>query len=200
MHPSEFNDIYLKDLLENLSHENKATVMMGDFNIDILKYDTEKDSADFLDSMYTSYLLPYISTPSRVTPCSKTLIDNIFSNNIEDGSISGNIVTTICDHYAQFLLLQNVNNKNPTNSEIYHQDYKKLNKNNFERDLVNTNWDAILEVNNGDVDKSFESFITTVNLIIAEHAPFKKISVGAKTWITKEFDHKRHTNLNQQQK
>ena len=37
---------------------------MGDFNIDLLKYDTEKDSADFLDSMYASFLLPYISTPS----------------------------------------------------------------------------------------------------------------------------------------
>ena len=64
MHPSEFNDIYLKDLLENLSHENKTIVIMGDFNIDLLKYDTEKDSADFLDSMYASFLLPYISTPS----------------------------------------------------------------------------------------------------------------------------------------
>ena len=30
---------------------------MGDFNIDLLKYDTEKDSADFLDSMYTNFLL-----------------------------------------------------------------------------------------------------------------------------------------------
>ena len=29
---------------------------MGDFNIDLLKYDTEKDSADFLDSMYASFL------------------------------------------------------------------------------------------------------------------------------------------------
>ena len=55
--------IYLKDLLENLSHENKTIVIMGDFNIDLLKYDTEKDSADFLDSMYASFLLPYISTP-----------------------------------------------------------------------------------------------------------------------------------------
>ena len=27
-------------------------------------------------------------------------------------------------------------------------------KNNLERDLVNTNWDAVLEINNGDVDKS----------------------------------------------
>ena len=174
MHPSEFSDIYLKDLLENLSHENKTIVIMGDFNIDLLKYDTEKDSADFLDSMYASFLLPFISTPSRVTPRSKTLIDNIFSNNIEVGSISGNIVTTTSDHYAQVLLLQNLTNKNPTRSEIYHRNFKKLNKNNLERDLVNTNWDEILEVNNGNVDKSFESFITTVNSIIAEHAPLKK--------------------------
>ena len=48
----------------------------------------------------------------------------------------------------------------------------------------------MLEVNNGDVDKSFESFITIVNSIIAEHAPLKKISVKerkprAKPWITK---------------
>ena len=99
--------------------------------------------------MYASFLLPFISTPSRVTPRSKTLIDNIFSNNIEDGSISGNIVTIICDHYAQFLLLQNLTNKNPTKSEIYHQNFTELNKNNLERDLINTNWDAILEVNNG---------------------------------------------------
>ena len=162
MHPSEFNDIDLKALLENLSHENKTIAIMGNFNIDLLKYDTEKDSADFLDSMYASFLLPYI-TPSRVARRSKTLIDNIFSNNIEDGSI-----------YAQLLLLQNLNYKNPTKSEIYHQDFKKLNKNNLERDLANTNWNTILEENNGDVDKSFESFITTVNLIIAEHTPLKK--------------------------
>ena len=28
---------------------------MGDFNIDLLKYDTEKHSADFLDSIYASF-------------------------------------------------------------------------------------------------------------------------------------------------
>ena len=56
MHPWEFNDIDLKALLENLSHENKTIAIMGDFNIDLLKYDTEKDSADFLDSMYASFL------------------------------------------------------------------------------------------------------------------------------------------------
>ena len=57
------------------------------------------------------------------------IIDNIFSNYIEDASKSGNIVTTMSDHYAQFLLLQKFNNKNLIKNEIY-QDFKKLNKNN----------------------------------------------------------------------
>ena len=77
---------------------------MGHFNIDLLKYDTNTDSTTCLDSMYTNSLLPYISTPTRVTAHSKTLIDNIFSNNIEDGLISRNITTTINHRYAQFLL------------------------------------------------------------------------------------------------
>ena len=61
IHSSEFNSIYLNDLLEKLSHKNN-------FNIDLLKYDTHGDSSDFLDAMYASFLLPYINTPSRVTP------------------------------------------------------------------------------------------------------------------------------------
>ena len=77
---------------------------MGDFNIDLLKYDTNADSTAFLDSMYANFFLPYITAPTRVTTHSKALIDNIFSSNIEDGLISGNIISTISGHFAQFLL------------------------------------------------------------------------------------------------
>ena len=41
---------------------------MGDFNIDLLKYDMHGESSDFLDAMYASFLLLYINTPSRVRP------------------------------------------------------------------------------------------------------------------------------------
>ena len=104
MNPTEFIDIYLSELLQKLSREDKTIMLMGDLNIDLLKYDTNKDSTMFLDIMYTNFLLPYIAIPNRVTTHSKTLIDNIFSNNIEDGLISGNIITTISGNYAQFLL------------------------------------------------------------------------------------------------
>ena len=67
--------------------KTKKIILMGDFNINLLKYDRHGNSSDFLDAMYANFLLPYISAPSRVTPHSKTLNDNIFSNMIEDGSI-----------------------------------------------------------------------------------------------------------------
>ena len=97
MEKREFNDTYLQNTLEKLSYENKDIILMGDFNIDILKYD---DSAAFLDMMYENFLLQYISSPTRVTPRSQTLFDNIFSNITEDEIISGNITTAISDHYA----------------------------------------------------------------------------------------------------
>ena len=55
---------------------------MGDFNVNMLQYDKNKDSQEFLDKMHSNFLLPYISSPSRVTPRSQTLIDIIFSNKI----------------------------------------------------------------------------------------------------------------------
>ena len=78
---------------------------MGDFNIDLLKYESNIDSFTFLGKMYSRLLLPYISSPSQLTSWSQTLIDNIFSNNIEGDIInSGNLTSTISDYYAQFLL------------------------------------------------------------------------------------------------
>ena len=109
---------------------------MGDFNIDLLKYDHNTDSASFLDSLYTNFLLPYISTPSRVTTHSRTLIDNIFSNNIEDGLISGNIISTISDHYAQFLLMKNMKIKQKETTDIYRHDFKKFNEVQFDVDFL----------------------------------------------------------------
>ena len=60
MNPAEFIDVYMSDLLQKISKEDKI-MLMGDFNIDLLNYDTNTDSATFLDSMYTNVFLPYIT-------------------------------------------------------------------------------------------------------------------------------------------
>ena len=59
MQQSEFNDEYLKPLSEKLIIENKEVILLGDFNIDLLKCDSNENVSDFLDIVYSTSLLPY---------------------------------------------------------------------------------------------------------------------------------------------
>ena len=74
----------------------------------------------------------YISAPSRVTIHSRTLIDNSFPSNIEDGLISCNIISTISDHYAQFLLRKNMKIKQKETTNICSHDFTNFNEVQFE--------------------------------------------------------------------
>ena len=135
-------------------------------------------------------MLNPVSAPSRVTLHSKTLTDSIFSDTIEDGSISGNLVTAISDHYGKFLLKKNLNNKkNITNTEV-HQDFQKINEKRLENDLQNTSWDNALGLHSEDIDKSFETFFSNIKSITDRHAPLKKMSLKEcklklEPWLTK---------------
>ena len=174
MNPTEFNYIYLSELLQKFSKEDKTIMLMGDFNIDLLKHDHNTDSASFLDSLYTNFLLPCVSTPSHVTTHFRTLIDNSFSKIIEDGLISGNIISTISDHYAQFLIIKNMKIKQKETTGIYRHDFKNFNKVQFESELCNIDWKSVLEINKKDVDFSFSKLFETFNNLLQKHAPIKK--------------------------
>ena len=125
---SEFNSDYLTNLLEKLSQENKTLVLLRDFNVDLLKY-INSDISNFLDSMYSS-LLPHIASPTHTTATSATLIDNIFSNNCNSPYTSGNLVITLSDHHAQFLILGNQHNSIENNKEDQlYRDFQEIEEN-----------------------------------------------------------------------
>ena len=67
MQHSEFSDEYLKPLSEKLNSENSEVILLGDFNIDLLKYDSNKNVSDFLDIIYFTNLVPNITSPTRLT-------------------------------------------------------------------------------------------------------------------------------------
>ena len=75
---------------------------MGDSNINLLGYDSDSETNDFINTMVSHYLLPYILHPTRVTDLSATIIDNIFSNLCEFETISGNIMVQLTDHLLSF--------------------------------------------------------------------------------------------------
>ena len=69
-----FSPIYAK----SYSVQKTKTVLMGDFNADLLKYEDDANTADFLDKIYSTSLIPQITSPTRTTPQSETLIDIFF--------------------------------------------------------------------------------------------------------------------------
>ena len=93
----DFNKYYLSNLTETLSLENKKIVLLGDFNVDLLNYDSNHDVYDVLYTMHFNLLLPHITSPGRITAKSSTLIDNIFSNYFDSSFTSGNIATALSD-------------------------------------------------------------------------------------------------------
>ena len=73
-------DNYLSQIFEIVSKERKQVFLLGDFNINLLNYNDNQPTNDFLDSLASNSFIPYILHPTRITSHSKTLIDNIFSN------------------------------------------------------------------------------------------------------------------------
>ena len=121
----DFNKYYLSNLIEELSLENKRIVVLGD--VDLLKYDSNYDVSDFLDTMHSNFLLPHIASPTRITAKSSTLIDNIFSN-FFDSFTAGNIVTA-SDHHAQFLIIANQTKIDFEKPHHLYRDFSQVEKN-----------------------------------------------------------------------
>ena len=96
----EFNCDFLQPLIDKLATENKNIVLLGDFNVDLLHYESNNPTREFLDLMFSASLTPQITVPTRLTVRSKTLIDNIFTNPVEESTISRNLECCISDHLA----------------------------------------------------------------------------------------------------
>ena len=187
---NEFNDKYVNKLLDNITKENKTTFLLGDFNIDLLKYESHTSTNEFLDSLSSNMILPYILHPTRITGHSKTLIDNIFSNHISKEAICGNLTSTISDHLPQFLIMPSIfSDPSSSKSNVYERSWSNFNKEEFILDYFEKDWDLILNVEKNDVNHSFDNFLLNMNGLLDKHAPFKKVSkyqlkLKTKPWIT----------------
>ena len=194
-HPSmkdinEFNSQYFNTLADKLSSEkNKGIILMGDFNIDLLKAENDTKISDFLELIYSTSLIPHITSPTRLNTRSKTLIDNIFSTATDENLCSGNILTSISDHLAQFLLFP-IKAQKKQKEEIYRRNFKHFNEKDFLKDLKNINWNRVLELNKNNTNQSFDKFFATIEKLLDVYAPITKLSKSevkllSKPWLTK---------------
>ena len=102
--------LYFNESIEKFTYSGKDIVIMGDFNIDLLKCESSNYSHHFLSSLQSCYLAPAIDKPTRVRSTSTTLImiDKIFINNPDKVVACGNLISDISDHFSQFCILKSM--------------------------------------------------------------------------------------------
>ena len=132
-------------LINKISRENKICYIMGDFNLNLLNCQNHKLTSEFLDTMYSNMFSPLITRPTRITSYNATLIDNIFTNNLDNCSFSGLFFTDISDHLPIFCLPYNQEqvNKLDKNIHVVFRDNNNVNVSKFRDKLGNINWVGI---------------------------------------------------------
>ena len=192
MHLKDFNDRYLSPLMDKLNN-NKHTFLLGDFNVDLMKSDEDEHTANYFDTLTSQSFVPHIIQPTRITPHSKTLIDNIFSNtsHFSQGK-SGNLTISLSDHLAQFLIIPLDSCFTPKTVHKFKRDTKNFDRENFFLDLLSIDWNEIIEIDKRDPNHSFMQYITTINKLIDQYMPLtemsqKEIQNQYKPWINNEI-------------
>ena len=101
----KFGDI-MDEKMKAINKEKKLNIIVGDMNIDLGKFNQNKNTAEHLENIIFNGYIPLIIIPSRITPKSATIIDHIYLNNNSklkiDKIISGNIYEDMTDHLPNF--------------------------------------------------------------------------------------------------
>ena len=96
---SDFTNNFIAPLLEKSSNENKNIMIMSDFDVNLINYKDDKNTGNFLGTMFSQSFLPHTATSTRITRNTKTLIDKIYYNKSLNNIISGDLSSIIFDHF-----------------------------------------------------------------------------------------------------
>ena len=136
--------------------------------------------------MFSYSYLSFISTPSRVTGHSKTLIDNIFCNKPMLNTTDENISFVVSDHLIQFLIEPSSYNATLEQTCKLQRYYKNFDKAKFKNDLHKISWKE--HCSNPDLNVALEHFLQIINKLLDNHAPYvtskSRSSFPSKPWIT----------------
>ena len=163
----------------------KASIF-GDFNLDILKFQSHVKTNNYINEMFSQGFLQLITKPTRVGQGSATLIDHIWTNTNRYINISGIITSSISDHFPVFYI---AGGKKPENKPkiINVRDYSKSNIDRFKNVLSSLSWNDVFNEQN--VELSYGNFSDTFYGLFEVHFPVNSIKFNKKfhkiePWIT----------------
>ena len=172
-------------ILDILNKENRPSYLLGDYNIDILKYNSHSES--FLNQLLSYGFFPKIDRPTRITDSTATLIDNIITNVHLPNIFSGLWTAAVADHLAVFITLPHSIARHER-STVFEQKriYSTQNFVNFKSKLCAVSWNSVYETS--DCNDKYNCFMHIVSDLHNQCFPITSIKINplkdSKPWIT----------------
>ena len=173
-------------VFHTIKAENRPCYILGDYNINLLD---QAESSNLTNELFSYGYMPLIDRPTRITPISSTLIDNIFTNVHDRRLTSGVWIADIADHLPIYALLPHTNiqhNINPDDKFVYKRIYSDENMNVFKTAMHTNDWSTVY--NTDGVNNKYNAFCSVLNKCIDEFFPERKIKINTKSetkpWIS----------------
>ena len=166
--PKTFIDSIKKKIAKLNKHKNKHILLLGDTNIDLIKYDDDVAAHDLIDATASYGFAPIISRPTRITDHRATLIDHINTNMIYEINKSGIVTLDISDHLGTYTTLKLSNKLNSSDNyscskrQKTKEKYRQINQENinkFQTLIEKESWE-ILNVPGQDAQDKYNAFLT----------------------------------------
>ena len=196
--PSNCGEKFLSKL-DNILDEvkDKRSIVVGDFNFNLLNISTHKLTKDYFDTFTSHSFNTIITKPTRITDRSETIIDHIWTN-IDGYSDNNNnkgyiYVTDLSDHLPciatlDYKTIKHIGYRTVLSRQITDNTLELFRKN------IQMKRNALLfHCNNPyiNTDEQYNDFFSHFQLIYDESFPLKKRKVHSKTlskpWITENL-------------
>ncbi len=173
--PDNFNRSF-DSCLNTVTNENKLCYIMGDSNLNLLNCSNHRPTDDFVNTFYAYGFRPLFDKPTRITPHSATLIDNILTNNDQDMS-AGILYSDITDHLPLFQVTPFcLDNSASARNTYVTRDINATTIRSFTADIVNLDWGEVYAADQA--DSAYNAFLSTFNSLYNLHFPFSVKSRG----------------------
>ena len=149
-HPTLTYDENFKQFVELFTNFSSNLIplgniyLMGDINLDLLKYSKCEKVTNFVDLLFSLGLLQIITKPTRCTQNSATLIDLIITNAFCSDLNSTILVSHLSDHFPIFHCIKAVSPSIPPKL-VESRNFSKANLTLYNNSLLRYNWSSVIE-------------------------------------------------------
>ena len=178
--------------LTTVKHRNQNAYICGDFNINLLSINTKKHAAEYFDRAVSIGFFPKITLPTRLQGASHTLIDNIWSSNMDENPLpkSGILINDTSDHKMIFTYIEKTAYVEKLKKFIETEKRDEIAIQNFTDELKNVHiYHQLLEMNEANLEEKHEKLAAILKCAKDKHMPKQNVKYNKKKhkkskWMT----------------